>query len=332
MILTLFLFILTTLVSCNAEEIVKTEPKNFSFINDTNLNDSSTYIIVIGDIQEYTNSFENSRYYVNTINWAMSQYLLNNNICCVLQTGDITNDGIKVQFESFYINTIELANRIPYIACIGNHDYIWDKDRKIADRNNTFFSQYVSFEKTKRLIVERFENDSMENIVLKISIGEDDVYVLVLEFGPRNEVIEWANDFVKSHKNKRFILMTHEYLTKSGQCIESNSYAELQLLNTTFNTPSDIWRKLIKDNDNIVCVLCGHNGFAKHIYTDNSEGRSVPQILFNLQYQENGGNGFVQLWEFPYNSDSTYVKIYDTINKKWYNGNNADEFSFRFKY
>lgn len=334
MILALFfsLFIIITLSSCNAKEIVKTEPYIFSFINDTNLNDSSRYVIIIGDIQEYTNNFENSHYYINTVNWVLSQHYMKNNICCVLQTGDITDNGTKAQFESFHINTIELAKRIPYIACIGNHDYIWNNEKKITDRNKTYFSQYVSFEKTKGLIVESFENDRMENIILKISIGEDEIYILVLEFGPRNEVINWANDFVKNHKNKRFILMTHEYLTRNGECIESKSYAELQLLNTTFNNPQNIWTKLVKDNNNIICVLCGHNGFAKHTYAENSNNRLVPQILFNLQYQKNGGNGLIQLWEFPYNSDSTYVKIYDTINQKWYNGDNADEFSFRYKY
>ena len=73
--------------------------------------------------------------------------------------------------------------------------------------------------------------------------------ILVLEFGPRNEVINWANDFVKNHKNKRFILMTHEYLTRNGECIESKSYAELQLLNTTFNNPQNIFVRKLEGNE-----------------------------------------------------------------------------------
>ena len=86
---------------------------------------------------------------------------------------------------------------------------------------------------------------------------------------------------------------------------------------SSYTTPEQVWNTLVKPNDNIICVLCGHNGFFATLFSENDSGRQVPQILFNLQYQENGGNGYVQLWEFPSQNDSVRIGVYDTINRKW---------------
>ena len=126
--------------------------------------------------------------------------------------------------------------------------------------------------------------------------------------------------------------MTHEYLARKGERVSADSYAELQLRNTTWSTPEKLWTDLIKDNNNIVCVLCGHNGFYGRKFSLNSHGRMVPQVLFNLQYQDHGGDGLIQLWEFPQNNDSVYIDIYHTIQRAWYRDEIFDRFSFRYIY
>ena len=299
---------------------------------DENLDNNSEYIVVIGDIQNYTDNKAYSEYYKETMCWIWSQYQQGVKIKCVLQLGDITNSNARHQYETFYECTIPVANIIPYIACIGNHDYEWNADFKIEDRARTFFSEYTSFELTKSLIVDSFESGRMENIIVETSLNGRPYYILVLEFGARHEVIEWANSFVKRHPDKRFILMTHEYLARKGERVSADSYAELQLRNTTWSTPEKLWTDLIKDNNNIVCVLCGHNGFYGRKFSLNSHGRMVPQVLFNLQYQDHGGDGLIQLWEFPQNNDSVYIDIYHTIQRAWYRDEIFDRFSFRYIY
>lgn len=327
----ILLFIFFLINSCGSPE----ESMNLGLYQqrlslDTALNVNSEYMVVIGDIQGYTKGDGNDRYYGVTMNWIYSQYFWGYKIKRVLQLGDITENNDWLQYELFYKYTLPVAQYIPYIACIGNHDYVWDEAARINDRTQTLFTEYTSFELTKSLIVDRFEKGRMENIIVKNEIGGSLYYILSLEFGPRTEVLEWANRFVKKHPDHKFILMTHEFLTRKGKRISSGSDSSLQLKNTSWNSPEQVWQQLVKDNDNIFCVLCGHNGFFSYLMSNNASGRLVPQILFNLQYLENGGNGWIQLWEFPQNSDSVNIGLYNTLSREW--NSDAGKLKLRYKY
>ena len=314
--------------ACTADS--EQELKGSMLAKKASLNMNSTYIAVLGDLQMYTNGNGWHEYYRSTMDWILFQYFDEINFNCILQVGDITNNNYKYQYDLFYKYTVPLAEYIPYIACIGNHDYFRDSYNLIHNRNNTLFSDYTSFNLTDSLIVSRFEEGRMENIIIKNEIAGEPYYIITLEFGVRDEVLMWANEFVKQYKDYKFILMTHEYLTGKGERIDHDSYAESQLRYLTRNSPEQVWQKLVKNNDNIFCVLCGHNGFFTHLLSENASGRLVPQILFNLQYQKNGGDGLVQLWEFPQNSDSVNIRVYNTVLQEW--DTRMDVLKIRYKY
>lgn len=297
---------------------------------DENLNYESSYIVVLGDIQEYTSHVSNLPYYQNSMNWIWSQKHYGKDIKCILHVGDITGNNIISQWKIFYDYTAPVAEDVLYVTCVGNHDYDW-YDNKIYDRASTHINEYAKFSLTDAYILEYFEYGKIENAVVANTINGERYDIIVLEFGPRDEVIEWANDYIKAHSDRKYILMTHEFLANSGERISSNSYAERQFVGTTWNSPENVWQKLIKDNDNIVCVLCGHNGFVARQFSENSAGRAVPQILFNLQYQNNGGDGWIQLWEFPYGEDCVNVSVYNTIRRE-YHPDPSLSFKFRYKY
>lgn len=296
---------------------------------DGSLKNDSAYIVVLGDIQEYTTFY--MPYLNHTMNWIRAQKLGGEAIDCILQVGDVTNTNNIAQWSHFYNATASVADEILYITCTGNHDYDWDRNQKINDRLSTRINEYASFPLTYAHIVAAFEPGRMENIVVKTTIGDFPCNILVLEFGPQAEVVEWANQYVIAHPDEKFILMTHEFLTGKGIRIASGSYAERQFHNTTWSSPEQVWQNLVKDNDHIICVLCGHNGFSAQLFSENSAGREVPQILFNLQYQENGGDGWVQLWEFPVQGDSVSVSVYNTIRREVHS-DPATSFKFRYRY
>ena len=322
--------VLAAFTSCESQEVYEPTPLALMDL-DKNPDLTSEYIVVIGDIQEYTANPALMPYYEATVQWIYSQYMQGMDIKCVLQVGDLTASNLYNEYQSFYNVTLPLAEEIPYIACIGNHDYTWGPNGEIGDRNQTWFSSYVSFDLTKSLIVDRFEEGRMENIVVKNYIWGKPYCILVLEFGPRKEVLEWANQYVSTHKDLKFILMTHEYL--KGDAMVMNSTAEAQFRNISCSSPEQIWRSLIKDNNNIAWVLCGHNGFYAHLASLNAYGRGVLQVLFNLQYQKNGGDGMIQLWEFPQGQDSAIVRIYNTISRQWFTQDGkVVELKFKYKY
>lgn len=322
-------------VSCEdefANESLSEEYADTSIPDNSNslqkLRNTSDYLVVYGDLQSYTLNNEKMVFYKRSLSWIDWQLESNVNINAILEVGDVSENNLETQWKRFYDDTYGIASRIPYYVVTGNHDYDWH-NFKIKDRRTTFINKYADFSLTRKNIIAYFEEDSLENYVAIVNYARN-IYLLALEFGPREEVLNWAKLYVQNNSDKQFILMTHEWLTRLGERIKENSFAEAHFKGySSFSTPEDVWNKLVYPNDNILCVLCGHNGFSAKLFSENEIGRKVPQILFNLQYQTNGGNGLVQLWEFPHQSDSVRVCAYDTINDIWFL---PDSTTVTFKY
>ena len=324
-------FILCVLILCNS---CKIEGYSFSYSptlleEDSILKEDCDYIIVIGDTQVYTLMSKFYSYYASTMDWIWSQVKHGKNIKCVLHVGDVTESNSPEQYEIFHRVTRPTAELIPYIVCTGNHDYEWDVNNKIVDRYSSRLFQYASFDITKNRVVSQFETGQMENIIVENYINGERFDIISLEFGPRPEVIEWAKQHIQAHPKIKYILLNHEYLTSEGQLISVGSTAELQFESRPHSTPEQLWQQLVNDLDNIACVICGHNGFSQHLLSKNCQNHDVAQVLFNLQYQPHGGDGWVQIWEFSPNSEYVNVGTYNTITRQYYS--EADH-SFQFKY
>ena len=125
--------------------------------------------------------------------------------------------------------------------------------------------------------------------------------------------------------------MTHEYLDDDGYIVSDDESFSKNMMSTNNSvTPYQIWNDLLHQHNNIVMLLCGHNGFYAYRVSENSCGRNVPQILFDLQYQKNGGDGWIQLIEFPHNNDVANVCIYNVITQSLHL--NTSKFQFVYNY
>ena len=88
---------------------------------------------------------------------------------------------------------------------------------------------------------------------------------------------------------------------------------------------------LVYNNDNIRCVLCGHVGSRTRVlYSTNSQGRIVPQIEFNIQHEPHGGNGLIQLWEFPKDDDNVYIRTFNACQHE-YVTDSITEYQFKYR-
>lgn len=288
------------------------------------------YIAIFGDIQYYTNP-DNIPIYQRTIDWLLQQKLDGRSINCVLHTGDITMNNRYLQWETFYQATLPLAQHIPYYSIIGDHDYTWYDGKHINGRYQTSFNDYVKFPISMPRIIAYYEEGRMENVVVENTVQGQRLDILLLEFGPREEVVEWADAYVKAHPTINYILMTHEYLENGGGRRTHDLKMSLRLQNTTYTTPSQLWERLIKCNDNILCVLCGHVGGLYALTLEKNDfGRDVPQIQHNIQSEEYRYDNWIMMWEFPLQSDSANVFIYNA-NTHLYYEDKPSLFKFRYK-
>lgn len=290
---------------------------------------STEFIAVLGDIQYYTNSTYIGLYQ-HTLDWLQTKMNNGWRINCLLHTGDITMTNNISEWSSFYKATNHFAQSIPFISMIGDHDYTWEDGIHIMNRNSTLINDYVQFPLTTEKVVAWFEEGKMENIVVKNTIFGQRLDLLVLEFGPRKEVIDWADKYVKSHPNDLFVLMNHEYLEKGGGRRVTNLKCVSRLRNTSFFTPSQLWDSLVKCNDNIRVVLCGHvGGLYALTIESNDYGRGIPQIQHNIQSPDYRYDNWLMLWEFPADSDSANVFIYNTQTERFFNDQRV---LFKFNY
>lgn len=253
------------------------------------------------------------------------------NIKCVLHTGDICHQTNALScWNCFQRAMTVMSKNIPYYSMIGDHDYMWYDGTHIDGRDDTHFNEYVQFPLSMQNVLEQFEEGKMENVVIRNVVQGQRVDLLILEFGPRQEVVEWANKYVRNHSDEYFILMTHEYLEKGGGRRTTGLKSVARLQNTTYTTPEQLWDSLIKCNDNIRLVLCGHVGGLYALTVDTNDfDREIPQIQHNIQSPDYRYDNWLMLWEFPAESDSAKVFIYNTRTGQYYNNQKC---LFKFKY
>ena len=308
--------------ACSKEGIV--------IIEEVPITDPSTvYMAVFGDIQYYTNS-SCIDMYQHSLNWLSTKVNEGWFFNCILHTGDVTMSNDVTQWNCFFQATSPIAQHIPFISMIGDHDYTWEDGIHIEDRYSTLFNRFLKFPLTKEKVVAWFEDGRMENVVVENTIFGERLDLLVLEFGPRREVVEWADAYVKAHSKERFILMTHEYLENGGGRRTTGLKSVIRLHNTNYTTPEELWNKLIKCNDNIRVVLCGHVGSIYALTVEENDfGREIPQIQHNIQGADYRYDNWLMLWEFPMESDSVNVFIYNTKTEQYYNNQRS---LFKFSY
>lgn len=261
------------------------------------------------------------------------------NVQMVLCTGDLVehNDMLnpdgrngdqpsKSQWESVAEAFERLDGRVPYISGTGNHDFGF----KSAENRQTFYDHYFPVDKnfqTQKLLREvGFNGDgnpSLTNAVYEqTSPHGQKLLFMVLEFAPRDAVLEWAKKVVDQEKYKDHfvILLTHSYLNSKSEHIETEGYPL-----TDRNYGLAIWKKLVQPSKNIRLVLSGHIAVPDNVLghigfrTDkNAAGKKVNQMLFNAQalgggWHGNGGDGWLRYLEFLPDGKTVKVKTFSPL-------------------
>lgn len=151
--LTLYAWLLWTCIACQKKESdvpmfqsLKPYPSSCFYHN-------SNIFLVLGDVQEYTGNAVYAPYFASTINWIYSQYLHGIKIKYILQTGDITWGNRPRQYKVYQQYTDLIAKYIPMIACVGNHDYTYDRKRR--NRRSLLFIIYRIYYSLRAKLADR---------------------------------------------------------------------------------------------------------------------------------------------------------------------------------
>jgi hypothetical protein len=257
-----------------------------------------------------------------TTNWIVENQK-ERNIAAVLHLGDITNHNAPAEWENAVKAMDVLNGKVPYALVPGNHDY--STGGTCRDRT-TLLNEYFPLQKMKSLgtldSVYDKEPDRLENSASLFSAGGRDFVVIALEFGPRKDVVRWANEVAAKHKDRAAILITHAYMYSDETRYDWKKYGPKQVWNphsypvakATGDDVSDgeeLWSNLVSRHENFQFTLNGHvlNDGLGRLTSQTPGGRNVPQMLVNFQMKPQGGDGWLRLMEID--STGKHVKVID---------------------
>lgn len=277
-------------------------------------------IVIVPDIQYYTNDESRYIYLDAIVNCCQENQ---DKISFLLQTGDVTNNNQPWQWDNgFNLFFSRIPKTIPYVFCLGNHDY--GHDGLSAKRESNFpieLSPICDIEMPSR---------KWDNYLKYVTLDNIKMAVLSLEFAPRNEVLEWANKVIKENDNIPIIILTHAFLNNSGQLFDAtdsscdNQWSQKQysMGNDYINDSKEIFEKIVFNNTNVKLIICGHcisNNYIECLEKKNAKNGSVYCIMVNYQHYKDGGAGNIGVLD--YYQGHFCLRSFNTINNRFGNIN-----------
>ena len=280
-------------------------------------------MVVVPDTQFLTekDAKEGTSYLNNVYDWIVENKD-EKKIELVMGLGDITDDDTEAEWLHAQTQISKLNGVVPYTLVKGGspHD-------RIATFN-TYFGTDTYYGQNE--VDGVYDATKTENAYKLVTAGDVDYLILMLDFGPIDEVLLWAGNVISQHPDRQVIITTHCYLYN-----ESETKARLQTetdpaspRSTTAtggtlkkNNGDDIWNELVKLYPNIVMVLSGHysNNNILTLQSEGVHGNTVTQMLIDSQdYDSKNGceTGFVAVLYFSEDGKQISVEYISTVREK----------------
>ncbi len=219
------------------------------------------------------------------------------NIKYVFHTGDLVNQSTKKKQWQNADKAMKVLDdhHIPYGVLAGNHD---------VDQVNNDYSAFYKYFGEHRFKDKPYYGGSYLNNrghYDLISAGGNDFIMVYLGWGITDEGIQWVNDVLAAHPDRKAILSFHEYLLATG---------------TRHPMGERLFKKIVVPNKNVLMVLCGHyHGAQTYVdeIDDDGDGepdRTVTQMLADYQAGPEGGQGYMRLLQFDQKNNRILVNTY----------------------
>ncbi|WP_438483324.1 metallophosphoesterase [Oleiharenicola lentus] len=247
----------------------------------------------------------------------------------VLHVGDVTDNNNEAEWAVAREAHALFTDVVPCVLVPGNHDF--GPGGKTSTRDTLLTETFPVTEARRGATFggtyDR-EPTRMENTFYLFEAGDRRWIVVALEFGPRDDVVRWANEVVQRHADRSAILLTHAYLRPDNtrfdrQVPDTNPKAKspnkgidhvaVSKSPEGFNDGEDLWRKLVSPNGNFVLTISGHQGIAGHLESVGAKGQRVQQVVVDYQGIANGGNGFLRLLQFLPDGRTVRVNDYSPL-------------------
>ena len=272
--------------------------------------DGDFTIVLIPDTQNYLG--ETVQLFDDQVRW-IAESAAAENIVFAIHLGDMTNYNTPYEWQIVdRIMTRLDAADVPWSPMPGNHDGM---KRGIID--TALYNRHFG--------VERFAGrpwygghfgDGNDSLYALFEAGGMNLMVVSLAFGNPQEHLDWANEVIAAHPDRRVIVATHAYLDDDGTYLERGE--EYGIEHPRWRDGRQTWEQVISRHPNVFMVVCGHELDQAYSEAQGAAGNVVHQILANYQAVDNGGNGYLRLLRFSPARDRIWVEAYSPPRDKYW--------------
>ena len=242
------------------------------------------------------------------------------NIAFVLHEGDVTNGNVEYHWKNASESMGVLDGVVPYAVVLGNHDMGPGGECEV--RESPLFNRYFSVSRyePQPTFGGTFEPGLLDSSFHLFNAGETGWLVLALEYLPRDQVLEWANDIVASHPHRRVIALTHSHVYPDDSLHGSAPAHKwdpadhgISAESGGVNNGAEVWDKLLRRHPTVSMAFSGHfidRGGTGRVLGKGDGGNQVHQMLANYQNMDEGGGGYLRLAECDQSKGTVSVRTY----------------------
>ncbi len=305
-------------------------------------------IAIMPDTQDYTSNGSITPTFAAMTQW-MADNADNKKIGFVTHVGDITQTATPGQFQIALdaMNILRDAG-IPFSVLPGNHD-IGDGGsanvRTTGPYNDAFSPTYMSADPTFAGVYDQEPGRYDNNYHLWDAPDGTGWIILNLEFGPRDDVMRWADDVLTKHGDRKAMVLTHSYSNFDGRHDSLGAPLNAEGAGYDYGLTNDprgtwdgetLWREALAKHPNVLFTAGGHifGDGAETVISYNDFGNPVFQFLVNYQNGVsseangagdparggNGGNGAIRLVTIDPANDAFYTETYFTELDEYFTG------------
>ncbi|WP_417676847.1 LamG-like jellyroll fold domain-containing protein [Pseudodonghicola sp.] len=312
-------------------------------------------IAILPDTQDYADrnaGEERTSTFTNLTNWLVDN-ADNKGISFVTHVGDITQHAGSEEFD-IALNAMNVLREagIPFSVLPGNHDIGAggsSNERATSTFNGAFSTSYMSEDPTFGGVYDQEGDRYDNNYHLWDAPDGSGWMILNLEFGPRDDVLRWADEVLTEHGDRKVMVLTHSYNDFDGRHDALGGPLNGEGAGYNYGLGRDaegswdgeeIWREVISKHPNVVFTAGGHifGDGAETVVSYNDFGNPVYQFLVNYQngvalestgsgdasQGGNGGNGAVRLVTVDPTNNAFYTETYFTELDQYFSGGRGD--------
>lgn len=302
--------------------------------------DAAWSMVVLPDTQAYSRSSADAAIFRQMTQWVVDRHdafgvqflvhegdVVNQNADPTPTSGDQSGDQ---QWQNAKEAMSLLDGVVPYAISPGNHDYGATNAQDRTTQYNDYFKQ------DDNPLVDPVQGGTLRSVMtpgeLDNSLHEfvapdgREMLVVTTEWGPRQVAVDWADRSLKSsqYADHTAVLATHAYMWHDDTRYDWSRNQDADPDNDQAGNPygyptgidthdgEDLWNELVSPNGSLEMVLSGHVGGdgTAYLATEGEHGQTVHQMLFNTQFENYGGNGWLRVLEFLDDGRTVRVRTY----------------------